>query len=122
MNACINATSTTFVNFDRFLKLNYDKEVQMYECFSEKPISFEAYKKNYVAMYGIKPWLDTLQGLNATDKQLYSILNTYIKDAKRTINEIPQLLAWLDRYFDITIPLIEGIATSDYWQARLARW
>lgn len=121
MNTCINATSTTFVNFDRFLKPRYDKEVKMYEYFSERPIGFKEYKKNYVAMHGIKPWLDTLKGLDATDKQLFSILNTYIKDAKRTINEIPQLLAWLDRYFDITAPLVEGIATSDYWQARLAR-
>lgn len=121
MNTSIDAEPTTFVNFDRFLKPRYDKAVKMYAYFSERPISFSEYKKNYVAMHGIKPWLETLKGLDATDKQLYSILNTYIKDANRTVDEVPQLLAWLDRYFDITTPLVEGIATSDYWRGRLAR-
>lgn len=64
--------------------------------------------KGYVATYDINPWLDTLQGLNATDKQLYSILNAFIKYANRIVKEVPLQLAWLERYFGITMPLVEG--------------
>ena len=110
-----------FVNFDRFVKPRYDKDVAMYKHFSETPPGFEEYIQRYVKMHGIKPWLETLQGLKATEKQIYSILNAYTKYANRSINEVPQLLAWLDRYFDIETPLVEGIATSEYWRKRLEK-
>tara|TARA_A200000113_G_C8653339_1_gene286565 strand:+ start:63 stop:440 length:378 start_codon:yes stop_codon:yes gene_type:complete len=116
-----DSIATPFINFERFLKPRFKKEVAMYKHFLETPPSFEEYKQSYVKMHGIKPWLATLQGLKATEKQLYSILNTYMKYANRSINDVPQLLAWLDRYFDIETPLVEGIATSEYWRKRLEK-
>ncbi|WP_394222575.1 hypothetical protein [Alteromonas gracilis] len=112
--------TATFQTFDTFLRPIYDSKVEKYITFMEVPPSFEKFKQDYLDTNGFKAWLESMHGLNATDKQIYSILTMYMKHAKKTVSEVPQLLAWLDRYHDITLPLIEGIATAEYWQKRLS--
>lgn len=112
--------NATFQTFDEFLRPIYNSKVEKYISFMDVPPSFEKFKQSYLDTQGFKPWLESMHGLNATDKQIYSILNMYIKHAKKSVSEVPQLLAWLDRYHDITLPLIEGIATAEYWQKRLS--
>jgi len=113
-------SNATFTTFDTFLRPIYDEKVEVYKKFMETPPSFKQFKEDYVSQHGIKPWLDSMHGLNATDKQIHSILTAYMKHTQRNVSEVPQILAWLDRYHDITLPLIEGIATSEYWAKRLA--
>lgn len=112
-------STATFIKFDDFLRPIYNQKVERYITFMDVPPTFKAFKEQYLIAHGFKPWLESMHGLNATDKQIHSILSMYIKHAKKSVSEVPQLLAWLDRYHDITLPLIEGISTSGYWEKRL---
>ncbi len=108
-----------FVSYNAFMRAIFKGKVLRYKNAGITPPSFEEFKSYSIASNGLSPWLESIRGLPATEKQIYSILNTYMKEAKRSLSDIPNILRWLDRYYDIETPVVEGIATEAYWRKRL---
>ena len=112
-------TVKSFVSYNAFMRAIFKDKVLLYKKADITPPSFEEFKSYSIASNGFSPWLDSIRGLQATEKQIYSILNTYMKQAKRSLSDIPNILRWLERYYDIETPVVEGIATEAYWRKRL---
>ena len=112
-------TVKQFVTYDAFMRAIFKDKVLRYKNAGITPPSFEEFKSYSIASNGLSPWLESIRDLPATEKQIYSILNTYMKEAKRSLSDIPNILRWLDRYYDIETPVVEGIATEAYWRKRL---
>ena len=114
-----DSTVKQFISYDAFMRAIFKVKVLRYKNAGITPPSFEEFKSYSIASNGLSPWLESIRGLLATEKQIYSILNTYMKEAKRSLSDIPNILRWLERYYDIETPVVEGIATEAYWRKRL---
>ncbi|OUX84054.1 MAG: hypothetical protein CBB95_17875 [Alteromonas sp. TMED35] len=119
MNNTIVAGQQHFISYSAFMRTVFSEKVSRYKRAGITPPTFDEFKSYSMASNGLSPWLESLRGLQATEKQIYSILNTYMKEAKRSLSDIPNILCWLDRYYDIETPVVEGIATEAYWRKRL---
>ena len=84
------------------------------------PPSFNKFKAGYVTGFGFSEWLASMDGITPNENQWYSIISTYVREGGRKVNDIPVLVATLEKHNNIKIGPIYGIMTVEYWQDRLS--
>lgn len=79
------------------------------------------HRVEYLGNNGFDDWLIANENTDLTKAQLNSVVNTYLTYGDRKTSDIPHLFASLERYHNINIPAEEGIATKEYWDAKLSK-
>jgi len=110
-----------FIKFNDFVKAQYDSNLPLYKKLSDTPPSFNKFKTDYVTGFGFSEWLASMDGITPNENQWYSIISTYVREGSRKVNDIPALVATLEKHNNIKIAPIYGILTVEYWQDRLSK-
>ena len=111
--------SQSFTTLESFLKAKFNSKLPLYKRVSEKPPSFNKWKKDYITGFGFKEWLASMKGITPTENQWFSIVQAYVREGDRKVSDAPALVASLEKHHEINIGPIYGILTVEYWQDRL---
>ncbi|MDQ2077462.1 hypothetical protein [Marinimicrobium sp. ABcell2] len=65
---------------------------------------------------GLAPWLEQLRGSEFDERDAQCIAEIYFVYAERYASELPSILASLERHYDISVPVVEGILSMSYWK------
>lgn len=76
------------------------------------------YKRDYPLVNGFSEWLDTLRNSEPSLQMTISIARTFIHHGKESPCMIPDVLASISRQYNIKLPVVYGILTTKYWQAK----
>lgn len=112
--------TTPFITFNTFIKQEFanrcdnDAVRKLYQ----KAGGLRNFKRQYVTYNGFADYLARIRGAHLTAIQTYHLARMFYSLGKRSPNEIPRLLAELERQYDITLPAVYGILTNAYWSAR----
>ena len=112
--------SQQFSTFKRFVSERYQERKEKHKGLGLTSSGFNAFFANYLASHGFGEWLNTLRGLSLTEKQCYLVGATYVCFGQREHKDIPGIMAHLHRYYDVKLPVIEGLLTPEYWQQVLS--
>lgn len=108
--------SNQFSTFKRFVSERYQERKAKHEGLGLTSPAFSAFIASYLTSHGFGEWLNTLRGLIFTEKQCHLVGATYVCFGQREYKDIPGILTHLHRYYDVNLPVIEGLLTPEYWQ------
>ena len=109
-----------FIPLKKFIENKFEAVKPRYASFGEKPPALSEYLKTYLIGHGFNDWLLTMSGIELTERQAFSIANTYVKHGDRKVADLLYIFVSIERCYNITLPAIHGILTIGYWEKRLA--
>lgn len=77
----------------------------------------DEYSDSYLKSFGLAEYLESVQGETLSLAATNELAHAYMKYADRTPSEIASVLAGAMRYYNLEVPLIEGILTPAFWEA-----
>jgi len=109
-----------FITFQHFVQQHFSACKTEYATFLSHFPSIEKYKADYLASHGFNDYFEAIKDTKLTENQTYSIVTVYLKEGRRKLSDLPAIFGSLERYYNISLPVIEGIATPDYWHNRMS--
>ena len=99
-----------------FIRSEYNRRVESSCVVMRKWCkNFEQFLPHYVSMHGFSVWLETYRDQSPSIALIDSMIENYFTYGDITASEVPTLLASIARQYNMELPAVAGILTSDYW-------
>ena len=109
-----------FITYNTFIKKQYKDRCDSPQVAAiyQKDGGFKAFKKRYVKYNGFNDYLVYIQGNTISTIQTYHLAKMFYVYGKRSPSTLPMVLSSVMRQYHLEIPVVYGILTIEYWQAR----